>query len=437
MNKIVKIKTALILFMLSAFFISLTAQNERLSDNSGVFYFDAVIFDTDSTGISRFDVFTIVPFASMTFIKSNEVFGAEYQIVITILNETGEPLRTETIERRISESDYFATQGGNADFDYSQSVFEIPPGNYYIEVTYYDKTGNKSYLLTRTQTVLDFDRYNFSTSGILYVSSIEENQGDFIITPHISDNIGILSEYFFIFFESYNRFSFHDEIDFIYQIVDEENKVHFTGDRIRKEVGKSTNQHYIRIPIPATLPQGHYILRLYALKPDENQDFDDRDILASSERSLKYIKTVGGTFFTDIDNAIKQLRYIASQSEMDYMQSPDNEYERQLRFEDFWKQHDPSPNTQRNEAYDDYFYRIEYANRNYKSYTAGWLTDMGKAFIIYGTPMNVERMRGDDGRYYERWSYTGRTIIFIDFNGFGDFRLYSPMSIIDKYEYGK
>ena len=378
MKKIVKIKTALILFMLSAFFISLSAQNERLSDNSGVFYFDAVIFDTDSSGLSRFDVFTIVPFASMTFIKSNEVFGAEYQIVITILNETGEPLRTETIERRISESDYFATQGGNADFDYSQTVFKIPPGNYSIEVTYYDKTGNKSYLLTRTQTVLDFDRYNFSTSGMLYVSSIEENQGDFIITPHISDNIGILSEYFFIFFESYNRFSMHDEVDFIYQIIDEENKVHFTGNRIRKHVGNSTNQHYIRIPIPATLPQGHYILRLYALKPDENQDFDERDILASSERSLKYIKTVGGTFFADIDNAIKQLRYIATQSEMDYMQSPDNEYERQLRFEDFWKEHDPSPNTQRNEAYDDYFYRIEYANRNYKSYTAGWLTDMGK-----------------------------------------------------------
>jgi len=410
-------------------------EQNRVSENTGIFYFDAVVFDSDSAGLSRFDVFTIVPYASITFVRSGEVFGAEYQLVIKILNELGEPYKSETIERRISEKNYFVTQGGNADFDYSQTIFDVLPGKYTIEVTLYDKTGNKSYMLTRTQTVLDFDKYNFAASGLLYISAIEENMGDFIITPHVSDNIGMLSEYFFIFFESYNRFSMYNEVDFVYQIIDGNNQIFFTSEKIRKETPETRNQHYLRIPILATMPQGNYVFRIFALEPSDEGDFDERGIIASSERSLKYMKSSGSTFFAEIDDAIKQLRYIATQSEMDYMQSPENEFERQLRFEDFWKQHDPSPNTERNEAFDEYFYRIDYANRNFKSYTAGWRTDMGMTYIIYGSPINIDRNRMEDGRYYERWSYSNKTIVFVDFNGFGDFRLYSPMSISDKYKY--
>jgi len=348
-------------------------------------------------------------------------------------------IESKTIKRNIAEKNYYATQGGNGDFDVTQTIFYLPPGNYEIEVVYFDETGHKSYRRTRQQTVLDFSRYSFSLSGLMLVSSIEEDKGKYIITPHISDNIGILSEYFFIFFESYKDMNTAggdiEEVDFVYELVNDDNKVEIESERKRKTVSKAVNRHYLRIPIPSTLPQGSYMLRLFALKPADKEGFDEYDILATTERSIQNMKTVSGKFVSDINKAIKQLRYIANQSEMDYMLSPANEQERQLRFEDFWREHDPTPNTERNEAYEQYYYRIDYANRNFRSYTEGWRTDMGMVFVVYGPPLSIDKKRMNDGRYYEKWVYGDHEIIFVDYNGFGDYRLYSPINITDKYEY--
>ena len=172
-----------------------------------------------------------------------------------------------------------------------------------------------------------------------------------------------------------------------------------------------------------------------ALKPSTKSDYAQEDYLATAERSIKYTKSIGGNFVQDLEQAIKQLKYIASSSEIDLIEAGSNLQEKQLRFEDYWKKLDPSPNTDRNEAFDEYYSRIFYANNNYKSYTDGWRTDMGMVYIIYGAPANYERSRLTDGRNYERWYYADKQIVFIDHNGFGDFRLYSPLVITEKYKY--
>jgi GWxTD domain-containing protein len=109
-----------------------------------------------------------------------------------------------------------------------------------------------------------------------------------------------------------------------------------------------------------------------------------------------------------------------------------------VRFEEFWRKKDPSPTTDRNEAYDEYYSRITFANQAYRTYTEGWLTDMGMVYIIYGQPLSITKSnRNLDGRIYEKWTYNGRQFIFVDYNGLGDYRLYSPMSVPDKYTYEK
>jgi GWxTD domain-containing protein len=416
-----------------------TAQVVDVTEKSGLFYFDAILFKSDTTDKARLDVYVMVPYATMNFVKSGDLFGAEFNVYIKIYNENELLVDSKTLERRIAEKNYFATQGGNADFDVMQAIFFLEPGQYEIEVIYFDQTGQKSYRRTRSQTVLDFSRYAFSLSGLMLVSSIEEDKGEYIITPFLSDNIGILSEYYFVFFESYKDMNTSggqlDEVDYVYEYVNDKNETVLRSKRKRKQIPEAVNRHYLRIGIPATLAQGAYMLRVYALRPADKEGFDDYDVLATTERSVKNIKSVGGSFTEDITKAIKQLRYIATQDEMNYMLSPENLQERQLRFEDFWRQHDPTPNTERNEAYEDYYWRIDYANRNFKSYTEGWRTDMGKVFVIYGPPLSTDKKRLNDGRIYEKWVYSDKEIIFVDYNGFGDFRLYSPMNITDKYEY--
>jgi hypothetical protein len=88
----------------------------------------------------------------------------------------------------------------------------------------------------------------------------------------------------------------------------------------------------------------------------------------------------------------------------------------------------------------EYFERIDYANRSFRSYAAGWLTDKGRVYIIYGPPDRVDTDPfRTDGRATETWHYYGRSlrIQFFDESGFGDFRLATPLPAGEKYKYGR
>jgi len=58
-------------------------------------------------------------------------------------------------------------------------------------------------------------------------------------------------------------------------------------------------------------------------------------------------------------------------------------------------------------------------------------------FVILGEPINVENSSPyGDQRVVERWTYgNNQQYIFLDNTGFGDFRLYSPITVHEKYQY--
>ena len=99
-------------------------------------------------------------------------------------------------------------------------------------------------------------------------------------------------------------------------------------------------------------------------------------------------------------------------------------------FKDLWKKKDPTPGTDRNELMEEYYSRVEYANKNFKHYLDGWRTDMGMVFIIFGSPNNVDRHPFDiDAKPYEVWYYyeLNRQLVFVDETGFGDYHLTTPI----------
>jgi GWxTD domain-containing protein len=166
---------------------------------------------------------------------------------------------------------------------------------------------------------------------------------------------------------------------------------------------------------------------------------DKIKILTASERSVKAVTFMSNRIASDIDLAVRQLRYVARTKELDYINEGQNEAEKLERFEQFWQELDPTPHTKRNEAMEEYYQRIDFANKNFKSYAEGWLTDKGQVFIIYGMPTNVEQTNKSqsDLRTFEEWTYmNNRIFVFLDISGFGtNFRLYSPSMISDKYIY--
>ncbi len=56
----------------------------------------------------------------------------------------------------------------------------------------------------------------------------------------------------------------------------------------------------------------------------------------------------------------------------------------------FWEQRDPTPGTAANEYKDEHYRRIAYANERFSENKAGWKTDRGRIYIIYGPPDEIE-----------------------------------------------
>ncbi len=401
------------------------------------FYFDAVVFRDAEMNLGRVDVYTVLPYENLNFVKDGAVFGAAYDIIIDIDDEAGINITTSKKERVLNETDYYITQGGTAAFDFTQTIFTLPAGKYRVNVIVIDKFNNTEYEKSRVVTVLDFDSFDFSLSGLLLVSSIEDIGGKYKITPHVSDHIGNFDDGFFVFFETYNKIESRSVVDFVWEILDENQKKMIYSDPIRRKIQIGTSRHFIKIPQIEELVSGTYTFRLIAMNALDSAVFSEENYLAVTQRSMNYTQSVAGTVLSDLNLAIKQLRYVAYQNELEYINSGETELERQKRFTQFWEERDPSLGTERNEAFDEYYGRINFANNTFKSYTEGWMTDMGMVYIVFGPPMSADRQSGyGDNRNYERWLYgNNRDFLFVDNSGFGDYRLVRPMSISEKYRY--
>ncbi len=425
--------------MLLIIIISNSLFSQQLSKNSEKFFFDAICFkniDSSKKESSRVDIYGMIPYQSLQFEKYDDKFIAKFDLVVEVYDTNAKKIISKRISRNVIEQNYFVTQGGTAAFDEFASEVYLNPGMYNIQLSLIDKLSNVSETKSRDISVIDFNRYDISISGILLISSIEENKGKYLITPHISDNIANLSDGFFIFFELYNNSLSYSKIKTAYEILDE-NKNIIKSEIFDLDVSENLTRHYKRIKLDNELKQGFYNLKLLALKPEVLAHYSELDYLAITERSLKYYPLVSGYSIDDLDKAIKYLRYVAEQSDIEYIESATNFEEKQKRFKEFWKNLDPSPNTERNEAFDQYYARIDYVNKNFKSYNEGWLTDMGMVYIIYGPPTFVDQPAYYNQRgSYIKWTYSNnRIFIFIDYTGLGDFRLSTNTPVRDKYRY--
>ncbi|NOZ75027.1 MAG: GWxTD domain-containing protein, partial [FCB group bacterium] len=125
----------------------------------------------------------------------------------------------------------------------------------------------------------------------------------------------------------------------------------------------------------------------------------------------------------------QQMVYILDDKERRKLKGADGQ-KREALFKEFWKARDPNPDTEQNELMDEYYRRIKYSNDHFSGFSAGWMTDMGMIYVLFGPPDEVERSASTQSqRNYELWYYhrINRQFLFIDYNGFGDYRLDVPL----------
>jgi GWxTD domain-containing protein len=136
----------------------------------------------------------------------------------------------------------------------------------------------------------------------------------------------------------------------------------------------------------------------------------------------------------------KEVVYIISPLERDVFLELSSDRERDLFIEAFWKQRDPTMNTEKNEFREEHYRRINYVNHFFGRSVpkAGWQTDRGRIYIILGEPNDIQRFEGKTQVYpTEVWFYQGMTdkglppgfnLVFFQDGGVGEYKLYSPLT---------
>lgn len=185
------------------------------------------------------------------------------------------------------------------------------------------------------------------------------------------------------------------------------------------------------------LQPGEYLLNVETLSAEDlvlGKQSKPFSMLASSGMTaLPAAPLALGRFAAMADKEIavefKKAAYICSKEEQQMFAELRTLEAKKQFLADLWGRRDPTPSTPENEFYAEYQRRSAYANENFRSFArAGWQTDRGRIYIVYGPPTDIDRFPSSDANHpYERWQYDnidgGVEFIFIDRTGFKEYRL--------------
>jgi GWxTD domain-containing protein len=120
------------------------------------------------------------------------------------------------------------------------------------------------------------------------------------------------------------------------------------------------------------------------------QDDAEKKELTDEERKDRlrsFKKEVGKTYQSWLD---QDARYIIAPEEERAFKLLGTDEERDAFIEQFWLRRDPTPDTEENEFREEHYRRMQYANEHYSAGIAGWRTDRGRIYIVWGPPDEIE-----------------------------------------------
>ncbi|MBU0509303.1 GWxTD domain-containing protein [bacterium] len=350
-----------------------------------------------------------VPYDNLVFLRTDSGFAASYELVTAVFQE-GTGLFAERISREDVSTAVYTETNSRVKNAVHVDIFLVPPGEYRVKVTLTADRRTKRKAKWEGQITLE------AADPLLRVSDIYWVSEDVGLTelgiPRIVESFPADENEAAARVQIYS--AGRDQIRLAWTVLNGEDHA------VREEVSRITptpaiQTHEFTLEMEGLAPQ-QYVLRIEA-------EGNGRREVRTRQFSIR-IPGIPASII-NLDLAIRQLKYIATSEENRRLRdAPATEKER--LFKEFWNQRDPEGGTAKME---EYYYRVEQANRKFSTHRAGWEMDRGRIFILYGEPTDIERHPFDAGsRPYEIWfyAYLSRRFVFVDYTGFGDYTLVSP-----------
>ena len=307
-------------------------------------------------------------------------------------------------------------------------AFRVPPGKYRIEVYLTDLNAERP-----SSTTIPIEVPGLAAGQLwltdLYLGTVDS-------TGSAGQRAGLVPNPSRTFGDDLPRFAAAGEIvdnrpagapdsafQLSYKILNELQVVAAHGDSSVARRGPRTP--FLIRPTFGPLEPGSYRLMVELVSPLVATKGQKKPTPIHREKTFTVMPSTASAV-ADIKTALEVLRYIATDAElteMDRLRIPE---ERQAFWDAFWKRRDPTPETPRNEAMEEFYKRVRYADQRFGVGGPGWKTDMGRIYIQYGQPDEIVRNPFRfDGPPEEIWYYyqSRRVFTFVDRDGFGRYEL--------------
>lgn len=363
---------------------------------------------------SRMDFHFAVVNDLLTFVSKKGRYTAGYEITVLIKNKKGEIVEFKTASNQLSVENFEQTNSRLNPHRHTTS-FHLPPGNYEYEIQVYD---DESKLILKRENKLlirDYSPTTIHTSDIVFADKVEKSMDTHAFTPNLNNVFNDIRSSFSAYFEVYPPEN-QDSVSVTIKILDKHNK------RIFSDLQKFGNTRIIPVVVhfrDQIQKPGEYFIHVHSTDGKQSAMVQKKFNVHWANIPLRE---------TNIDVAINQLLLVTKKEIVSNILKAPQEDKKKL-FDEFWAERDPSPGTPNNELREEFFIRIDFANKNFSevaSGRAGWETDRGKIFVKNGPPDEIERNATEINMpAAEIWLYAtlGRKYIFSDRSGNGVYRL--------------
>ena len=312
-----------------------------------------------------------------------------------------------------------------------QTSFVLNEGAYTLRFKLIDAESRKESTQEVEFKVSPFETNKLAMSDIEFASYVspDTSESRFVkngrkVIPSVSRIYGEFGLDLFLYYEIYHLRTGEDEesgtFNVTYEIRDGRGQLGLSYETTIDKPGPSSAQS-LKLDL-SRLKQGAQTLEITVRDNDSSQEVKIKGEFAVQWSDLYMVET-------DFDLAVEQLRYIAGEDQIRALKNAPEKDRKEVWIE-FWNSKDPTPGTPQNELKKEYYRRIRYANEKYSNFGKnGWKSDMGAIYIIFGPPSEVERHPYEvTSKPYEIWYYysINRSFLFVDENGFGDYRLHYP-----------
>jgi GWxTD domain-containing protein len=351
------------------------------------------------------------PYSELQFIRVPAGYGASVRVLVIFRRGSKDQAGGDVWDQRIVVQSFEEMRDAAARIRF-QRDFRLDPGNYKVEVRVTDLNGGRESKAVGSIKMPQFGE------GALGLGDLEfgfcRDESTFVSLParRYEADLAAMCVRGAIYDRS--RAAAALPVRLIWAIRDEQGATPVKGDTT---VAVEGSAKFVLHPRAGDLFLGTYTFELEAREGNRRwksaRDFDVETL--SLPRGQNY------------DTVVEILSYIATPEEYDALRGARTDAQRAAAWDTFWARRDPTPDTPRNEALLDFFRRVRYANRTFAGQSvAGWRTDMGRIYIRYGAPDQVEER---PATYYDPplqiWHYftLNKRFVFADREGFGRYEL--------------